>query len=152
MLILMALVGIPSTILHQDVSFFLLLVNLKIYMRLVLLIVRRGNFSFLLYFLQIVFFRGRKGAECFSISLCCQLPHPYTRADDGIIPIDLRNITSFGIWLTEQVVLYWHQKKSKLPIYAEASHTEPLMAFTFLVNLAVATRPFLHPGYYQGLR
>ena len=84
--------------------------------------------------------------------MLCQLPVPNVRADDGILPIDLRNVTTFGIWLTEQVVLHWHQKKSKLPIYAEASHVEPLMAFNFLVHLAIATRPFMHPTYFQGLR
>ena len=98
------------------------------------------------------FFRGRKGAECFSISLLSQLPLPDVRADRGILPIDLRNTTTFGTWLTENVVLHWHQKVSKLPIYAEESHERPLMAFSFLVNMAIATRPFLHPDYFKGLR
>ena len=97
-------------------------------------------------------FSGRKGAECFAISLCSQLPVPYGRADGGVLPIDLRNITSFGLWLTENVVLYWHQKKSKLPIYSEAPHEEPHMVFTMMVHMAIAVRPFMHPDYFESLR
>ena len=132
------------------VLFTLLQVNQIDCTGLVLQILHQGWFL-QQFFILIFIFRGRKGAECFSISLCCQLPVPEGRADAGILPIDLRNVTTFGLWLTEQVVLYWHQKKSKLPIYAEAPHEPPLMAFEFLVNMAIATRPFMHPTYYEGL-
>ena len=103
-------------------------------------------------FSSLIFFRGRKGAECLAISICCQLPLPAVRADEGILPINLQNVTTFGSWVTSQVVQYWHQKTSSLPIYAEADHEEPYLAFCFLENFAIVARPFMHPTYHLSLR
>ena len=86
-----------------------------------------------------------------AISLNCQFPVPCVRSDDGILPVNLLNTTSFGKWLTAEVVLFWHQRRSKLPIYADESHEGPYLAFTYLENLAIALRPFMHPAYFSDL-
>ena len=102
--------------------------------------------------LIILYFRGRKGAEALAISMLCQLPLPEGKASEGVLPIDLRNTTTFGVWVTEKAVLHWHQKTSRLQMYADAPHVEPREAFEFLVNLAICVRPFMHPIYFEGLQ
>lgn len=86
-----------------------------------------------------------------AISMVSQMPLPSGKASEGILPFDLRNITSFGIWVTEKAVLHWHQKTSKLQMYVDAPHEEPTDAFNFLIDLAKCVRPFMHPVYFEGL-
>ena len=87
-----------------------------------------------------------------AISMLCQMPLPEGKAAEGVLPIDLRNTTSFGVWVTEKSVLHWHQKTSRLQMYADAPHVEARDAFEFIVNLAICVRPFMHPIYFEGLQ
>ena len=87
-----------------------------------------------------------------ALSMLCQMPMPEGRASEGVLPFDLRNMTSFGVWVTEKAVLHWHQKNSKLQMYVDAPHEEAREAFDFLVDLAKCVRPFMHPIYFEGLQ
>ena len=84
-----------------------------------------------------------------ALSLLCQRPLPPVCAVSGCIPIALDCVTSFGKWIAGQVVLYWHQKVSRMPQYQEESTAIPTSCFLLMENLAMALRPFVHPIYHE---
>ena len=68
-------------------------------------------------------FSGRKGAEAVSVAILCQRPLLSANISEGCVPIYLGHVTSFGLWLLEQVVLEYHQRKSASPMFKDVFYT-----------------------------
>ena len=73
-------------------------------------------------------------------------------AVEGVLPVSLDNFTSFGSWVCRQVVLYAHQKVSRVPEYHEDPSLVPGIVFKMIEDLAVSYRPFFHPIYLDRFR
>ena len=83
--------------------------------------------------------------------MLCQSPVHYGPAAEGTLPVNMDNFTPFGRFICEQVVLYTHQRVSRLPEYTEQPTEVPAAAFRFIEDLAVCLRPYFHPVHYLDL-
>ena len=85
------------------------------------------------------YFSGRKGSESISVSILCQRPLLNTSVAEGCIPIHLGHVTTFGLWLMDQVVLDCHQRRSSMPMYRQESRVGPQKAFKLVEDIVVVS-------------
>ena len=74
------------------------------------------------------------------------------RVSDGLFPINVKRISTFGVFFADALVRYFMRKVSKYDTYVYDSASDGEMLFHLVEHSSVVLRPLVHPKYHTSLK